>query len=151
MAGTTSHVARRATHEDANLLLRLYEIRREERLRKAREWFAKNFQASTVEEFQKLCPIGSEENASFRMVVSYWDMAASFVTEGILHEKLFTQNSRELLFVWERVRDIVPAVRDTLKNPLELKNLEEAATAFIAWWRQQSPGAYEAFSKRVRG
>ena len=131
MAGTTSHVARRATHEDANLLLRLYEIRREERLRKAREWFAKNFQASTVEEFQKLCPIGSEENASFRMVVSYWDMAASFVTEGILHEKLFTQNSRELLFVWERIRDIVPTMREIFENANLSRNLEGVAAAMV--------------------
>lgn len=85
------------------------------------------------------------------MVTTYWEMVASFLTSGALRAELFYQSGRELLFVWERVRDIVPAVRDTLKNPLELKNLEEAATAFIAWWRQQSPGAYEAFSKRVRG
>lgn len=103
MAATTSQVPRPATHEDANLLLRLYELHREEKLRKAREWFMKNFHAGTMEEFQKLCPLGSEENAVYRMVVSYWDMAASFVTAGVLHEKLFTQNSRELLFVWERI------------------------------------------------
>jgi hypothetical protein len=76
MAIRDSKVKKHATHEDANLLLRLYDIRREERMRKARDWFAKDFHVSTVEGFQKLCPIGSEENASFRMVVSYWDMAA---------------------------------------------------------------------------
>jgi hypothetical protein len=81
-----SKVPRRATYEEANLLLRLYELRREERLRKAREWFIKNFHASTMEEFQKLCPLNSEENAFYRMVVSYWDMAASFVAGGVLHE-----------------------------------------------------------------
>jgi hypothetical protein len=98
MAMTRSKVRRRATYEDANLLLRLYELRREERLRKAREWFIKNFHASTMEEFQKLCPLGSEENAFYRMVVSYWDMAASFVTGGVMHEGLFTQNSRASCF-----------------------------------------------------
>ena len=131
MAGTISQVERRATHEDANLLLRLYEIRREERLRKAREWFTKNFHASTVEEFQRLCPLGSEENASFRMVVSYWDMAASFVTEGILHEKLFTQNSRELLLVWERICNIAPSVRESFHNQNLFRNLEAVANGML--------------------
>ena len=141
----------RATYDDVNLILRLYEMRRDDRLREARKWFTGSFKPKTMEEFTALCPPGSEPNASFRMVTTYWEMVASFLTSGALRAELFYQSGRELLFVWERVRDIVPAVRDTLKNPLELKNLEEAATAFIAWWRQQSPGAYEAFSKRVRG
>src|SRR5579872_3525093 len=98
MASTPSRTQRPATYEDANLLLRLYDLRREEKLRAARDWFAKNFHAGTMEETQKLCPFGSEENTYFRMVVGYWDMAASFVTAGVLHQELFAQNSRELLF-----------------------------------------------------
>src|SRR5205809_7840989 len=132
MAATISKAERPATYEDANLLLRLYELRREERLRKAREWFIKNFHASTMEEFQKLCPLGSEENAFYRMVVSYWDMAASFVTGGVMHEGLFTQNSRELLLVWERIRDVVPGLRETFKNSNLSRNLETVANAMIA-------------------
>jgi hypothetical protein len=141
----------KATYDDVRLILQLYEMRREARLREARRWFTASFKPKTFEDFTALCPPGSEPNASYRMVTTYWEMVASFLTSGALRAELFYQSGRELLFVWERVRDIVPAVRDTLKNPLELKNLEEAATAFIAWWRQQSPGAYEAFSKRVRG
>jgi len=129
---TRSKIRRRATYEDANLLLRLYELRREEKLRKAREWFIKNFRASTMEEFQKLCPLNSEENALYRMVVSYWDMAASFVAAGILHEGLFTQNSREMLLVWERIRDIVPELRKTFKNANLSKDLETIANAMVA-------------------
>src|SRR5690348_2319076 len=106
MSATTSRVQRPATYEDANLLLRLFEMRREEKLRKARDWFMRNFKARNLEEFQKLCPMGSEENAYFRMITSYWDMAASFVTNGVLHQELFAQNSREMLFVWERIRDV---------------------------------------------
>jgi hypothetical protein len=141
----------KATYDDVRLILQLYEMRREARLREARRWFTASFKPKTFEDFTALCPPGSEPNASYRMVTTYWEMVASFLTSGALHAELFYQSGRELLFVWERVRDIVPAVRDTLKNPRELKNLEEAATAFIAWWTQQSPGAYEAFSKRVRG
>jgi hypothetical protein len=123
---------RPATYEDANLLLRLYELRREKRMRKAREWFMNNFHARTVEEFQKICPLGSEENAFFRMVVSYWEMAASFVTGGILHEQIFTQNSRELLFVWDRIRDIAPALRGTFNNSNIARNMETVANGKYA-------------------
>jgi hypothetical protein len=141
----------KATYDDAKLILQLYEMRREARLREARRWFTASFKAKTYDDFTALCPPGSEPNASYRMVTTYWEMVASFLTSGVLHPELFYQSGRELLFVWERVRDIVPSVREAFKNPRELKNLEEAATAFIVWWKALSPGAYEAFTKRVRG
>ena len=141
----------RATYDDVNLVLRLYEMRREDRLREARKWFAGSFKVKTFEEFTALCPPGSEANASYRMVTTYWEMAASFLTSGVLNAELFYQSGRELLFVWERVRDIVPTLRETYKHPRELKNLEDAATGYIAWWNAHAPGAYDAFSKRVRG
>ena len=58
----------KATHDDVNLILRLYEIRREEKLRKARGWFAKSFKATTMDEFQTLCPLGSETHSYYLMV-----------------------------------------------------------------------------------
>ena len=148
MASTT-RMQRPTTYEDANLILRLFELRREEKLRQARDWFFKNFKVRNMEEFGKLCPHGSQEHAYQRMITSYWDMAASFVTSGVLHEELFAQNSRELLFVWERIRDIVPAVRESYKNPKLSKNLETVAKAMIEDEKQQ--GSYEAFSAMVRG
>jgi hypothetical protein len=144
-------LATKATFDDVNLILKLYDLRREDRLREARRWFAASFKAKTAEDFGALCPPGSEPNASYRMVTSYWEMVASFVTSGVLDQELFFQSGRELLFCWERVRDILPRVRETSKNPLELANLETVAKAYIDWWNVQAPGAYEAFSKRVRG
>jgi hypothetical protein len=141
----------RATYDDVNLILRLYEMRRDERLREARKWFTASFKAKTYEEFQALCPPGSDANASYRMVTTYWEMVASFLTSGVLNAELFYQSGRELLFVWERVRDFLPALRETLKHPRELKNVEDAAAAYITWWTAHAPGAYEAFAKRVRG
>jgi hypothetical protein len=141
----------KATYDDVKLILQLYEMRREPRLREARRWFTASFKPKNYDDFAALCPPGSEPNASYRMVTTYWEMVASFLTSGVLNPVLFYQSGRELLFVWERVRDILPSVRDTVKNPRELKNLEEAANAFIAWWKEQAPGAYEAFCKRVRG
>ena len=131
------------------MILRLYELRREEKLRAARDWFGANFQAKTPEEASKLTPMGSKENAYFRMVVSYWDMAASFVTSGVLNQDLFLQTNGELLFVWERVRHIVPGFRQMMKNPEAWKNLETVANAFIAHMNSKSPDAYAAFQAMV--
>src|SRR3954466_15895852 len=113
----------RATYDDVNLILRLYEMRRGDRLGEARKRFHASFKPRTFEDFQALCPPGSEPNASYRMVVTYWEMVASFLTSGVLNNELFYQSGRELLLVWERVRDIVPAMREKLGHARELKNL----------------------------
>ena len=138
------------TYDDVDLILRLYELRREEKMRKAREWFRSFFKAKSLEEFQSLCPPGSDENTYYRMVTSYWEMVASFITGSILHEKLFFQSGRELLFVWERIRDFLPAYRELMQDAQILKNLETVAKSYIRWMELQSPGSYAAFSSRVR-
>jgi len=138
-----------ATFDDVNLILRLYEMRRDARMREARNWFIGNFKVRTYEEFAALCPPGSDPNASYRMVTSYWEMVASFITSGVLHRELFYQSGRELLFCYARVRHALPEIRERLGNRNELKNLETVAQGFIAWWNEQSPGAYEAFCKRI--
>jgi hypothetical protein len=143
--------AARATYDDVNLVIRLYELRRDERLREARRWFAASFKAKTLDEFHALCPVGSEPNESYRMVVTYWDMVASFLTSGVVNQELFFQSGGELIFVWERVRDVVPQLREANNNPQQYKNLEQAAGAFVQWWNKQAPGAYDMFSRRIRG
>jgi hypothetical protein len=139
------------TYDDVNLILKLYELRREARMREARRWFAEKFQAKTIEEVAVLCPPGSEENASLRMVTTYWDMAASFVAGGVLNQELFFQNCREMLFVWERVRDTLPQAREMYKDPVAFKSMETVAAAFIQWMNRQAPGMYAEYSARVRG
>jgi hypothetical protein len=141
----------KANYNDAKLILELYDMRREDRLREARRWFAASFKVRTFDDFTKLCPMGSEPNASYRMVVTYWEMVASFLTSGVLNPELFYQSGRELLFTWERVRDVLPAVREGYGHSRELRNLELAAAAYIKWWNKVAPGAYGAFSKRIRG
>jgi len=139
-----------ATYDDANLILRLYELRREEKLRQAREWFAANCVASTLEELQRIAPPGSLENAYIRMVTSYWEMAASFVTSGVLNEELFFQNSGEMLFVWERIRLVVPAFREFTRNPHAYYNLEKVGNLYIKWMKANGPEAYSAYQEMVR-
>jgi hypothetical protein len=140
------------TYDDASLVLKLYDMRREERLRKARAWFASHFKnVTTIEQFQKTCAPGTEENASFRMTTTYWDMAASFVTTGVLNEALFFESGRELLFVWERVKDYVAAFREANNDRIYLKNLEVVGNSFANRFRTASPEGYESFVRRVRG
>jgi hypothetical protein len=138
-----------ATYDDANLILRLYELRREEKLRKAREWMA-TFNASSVEELMQKCPPGSQENAYFRMVFGYWDMACSFVTSGVLNEELFFQSGGEYLVVWEKIRGLLPQMRAMFKNPTAARNLETVATRHIEWLSRQAPEAYAAMQERVK-
>jgi hypothetical protein len=141
----------RPTYDDANLILRLYEMRREERMRRARAWFTAQFKVKTWEELQKLAPSGSDENASYRMVVTYWDMVGSFVSSGVLHKDLFFQSGRELLLVWERMRDVLPAVRQQYKDPQLWPHLETVGNEFAAYFKNRSPEGYEAFLTRVMG
>ena len=138
-----------ATYDDVSLILRLYELRREEKLRQARSWFAKSFHARTLEEATALCPPGSEQDAYFRMVISYWEMVASFITSGVLNQELFFQSGGELLFVWERMREIAPQAREAFKNKNMMKSLETVGNSYINWMNGKSPEAYAAFQARV--
>lgn len=141
----------KATYDDARLILSLYEARREDRLRDARKWFSANFKPKTAADLATLCPPGSDQSASYRMVATYWEMVASFLTSGVLNKELFYQSGREMLLVWERLRDILPAIREQQKDPLYFGNLEAASREFIEAWERRSPGAYEAFAARIRG
>lgn len=138
-----------ATYEDANLILKLYELRREDKLRRARDWFMREFSAGSPEELLRKYPPGSDENAYYRMVVGYWDMASSFLVHGIVHEELFFETSGEGLVVWEKIRPHIAELRAATKNPIMLHNLEKAAARRIAWMNQNAPGAYEAFLSRL--
>ena len=123
----------RATYDDARLIMTLYESRREPRLRDARKWFSANFKPKTAADLATLCPPGSEENASYRMVLTYWEMVASFITGGVLNKELFFQSGREMLLVWERVRDVLPGIREQQKDALYYGNLEVVAHDFIEY------------------
>jgi hypothetical protein len=143
-------MTQKPTYDDANLILRLYEMRREDRMRKARAWFTANCKARNYEELVKLAPGGSDENASVRMVTSYWDLVASFMTTGVLNKELFFQSGREMLVVWERVRDYLPSMRESYQDPGYLRHLEIMGNEFAEYFKKQDPAAYEAFLKRIK-
>lgn len=138
-----------ATYDDANLLLKLYELRREEKMREARAWFVANFKPKTVDEMLKLCPPGSPENAKMRQVITYWDMAASFVALGVLNPEMFFSNNRECLLVWLRVRPYLAELREKYADPHYFEHLETVGKMNLEFLERKSPAAAEAFFKRV--
>jgi hypothetical protein len=138
------------THNDVDVILKLYELRREDRMRKARGWMF-GYKATNGEEHRAACAPGSDQDAYYRMVTSYWDMAASFVTTGAMNKELFLQNAGELLFVWEKAKGTIADTRKAMGNPKYLSNLETMAQALIDNMNSGNPKAYEAFSARVKG
>ncbi len=109
------------TYEDAQLVLKLYELRREEKLRAARDWFISKFFPQTADEVTALT---GTENAYYRMVTTYWEMAASFVVRGILNADLFLDSGGEMIVVWTKLAELVPQLRRNLGSENLLKNIE---------------------------
>ncbi len=138
-------------HHDAELLLRLYDMRREEKLRRAREWFAREYRGQAAEEFTRKYPPGTEENAFFRMVVTYWEMVSSIVNRGLINQEFFFENTGEFFAVWEKIKPAMPAIRESYKNPHLWKNLETLARNYEKWMTQRAPEAIGAFRQRLRG
>jgi hypothetical protein len=137
------------THEQVNLLLHLYELRREPRMREAREWYVAKFNPATLEDIAKLAPMGSRESASMRMVISYWEMAASIVNRRLIDEEFFFENTGEQWLVWERIKPLVAKMRERSKNPHQYENLEKHASRLEAWRENRSPGASEAMRQMM--
>ena len=135
------------THEQVNLLLRLYDMRREARLREAREWFSASFQVKGSEDVMRLCPPGSRENAYMRMVLGYWEMVASIANRGLVDEDLFFENSGEQWGVWEQVKPVIGAWRAMFSSPKFLANLEEQCRRLEAWREKHNPGSNAAIRK----
>lgn len=138
------------THEQAQLQLKLYDLRREERLRKARDWFFKNFFAETLDEAMKIAPMGTEQGTNFMMVISYWDQACAMLNYGLLHEDLFFETSGEFVGVWERIKPTMPEARQRFVNKEFMANLEKAAERFEAWSEKRSPGQMAAMRQMMK-
>lgn len=92
-----------ATAADAELVLRLYELRREETLRKARKFMGFDFDPKNVDELRVVSRgRGTQENAYWRQVMSYWEMAASLVLRGALDADLYLDSNGEGLFLYAK-------------------------------------------------
>ena len=95
--------------ESALLNLRLFELRREPVLREARQWFLAEFNPETISELTAV--VGSDRNASFRMVLGYWDMAASLVTTGAIDADAFRAAHTEIFATFGKVQPFLAEIR----------------------------------------
>ena len=108
-------------HEDADLILKLYDLRREATMREARNWLF-TFNPTSVQDVIDV--LLGEHSGHYRMVVTYWDMAAAMVNNGAIDEKLFNETNGEHLFVYSKIQPVIEEVRALFGNPDFLINLE---------------------------
>jgi len=106
---------RKPTHADAELLLHLYEIRREPELRRARKWFLTEFQARSWAEIKSRYLSHSDEDRHFRMTVSYWELVGTLVNRGVLHPDLFFDHTGEDIVTWERCKSWIAGGRADIR------------------------------------
>ena len=118
----------KATAADAEVILKLYDLRREAEMRKARNWWLVNFWPESIDDFMKVAnAMGSPENNWLRQVGGYWEMAASMVLHGAVKEELFMEPSfcGEMFFVYAKLRPILKELREKLQSPTMLSNVEK--------------------------
>jgi len=138
------------THEQAQLHLQVYDLRREAKLRQARDWFFRNYFAETMEESARIAAPGTENGALVMMVFGYWDQTCALLNYGLLHEDLFFETSGEFFGVWERVKPIIAEGRKLFANPLFLANLEKAAKRYETWSESRIPGHIAAMRQMMK-
>jgi len=109
--------------ESAELILKLYDLRREAKMREARSWII-GFFPETAQDVVKAM-IDVETSAYYRMVVSYWDMAASFVNHGAIDEEMFNDSAGEHIVVFSKIEPFLSELREMTGNPNMLGNLEK--------------------------
>jgi hypothetical protein len=131
-----------ATAADAELVLKLYELRREETLRKARRFMVFDFQPKTLEELRAVSRnIGSEHNASWRQTISYWEMAASLVLHGALDAELFLESNVEGILLYAKFHHFHAETEKQSGNPF----MKQTATLIEKY--PAAKARYESFLK----
>src|SRR5271169_6816166 len=97
--------------EEAGLILKLYELRREDTMRKARDWFFRELNPQSIADFSKA--ITGEHSGYLRMVVSYWDMAAALVNDGGISLELFNNSNGEHIVVFAKIEPLLGEIRSS--------------------------------------
>ena len=114
----------KASAKDAQIVMQLYDLRREAKMREARE-FVSSFNPQSAEDVIKVATgSGTQENTYFRQVFSYWNMAASLVVHGAVDKELFQSWSGEMVFVWAKIQPYISQLRAALGIPQFLDYIE---------------------------
>jgi hypothetical protein len=140
---------RKPNHADAELLLHLYEVRRDPELRRARAWFLTEFKATAWSEIQGRYLTHEDADRYFRMTTSYWEMVGTLVNRGVLHADLFFDHTGEDLVTWERCKPWIAEARAALR-PTYLYQFERLVSDHQAF-RQRTIAAYKAAGAKSNG
>ena len=110
--------------EDTMAILKLYELRRNKQMRKARQWYFSEFSPASAMDIVALFRGGERASANFRMVTSYWDTAASLVLNEGIDRKMFLDANTEHVFIYAKIADLLAEVRELFRDPDFLIHLE---------------------------
>ena len=124
-------------YESATLIIRLYELRREPTMREARNWYARSFNPSGIEEVMQA--VSGPNSNYFRMVTSYWDMASAFVLHGAIDEAMFNDSNGEQHVVFSKIEPFIAEYRTKTGNATYLASLEKLV--------MKAPGAGERMAR----
>jgi hypothetical protein len=114
---------------DVMAILKLYELRRDPEMRAARQWYFSKFAPKSAMDIVALYRGGERASANFRMVVSYWDTAASLVLNDGIDRKMFLDANTEHIFVYAKIGDYLPEVREMFREPDFFIHLETLCKA----------------------
>ena len=121
-------MAKKPTTDDAQIILQLYDLRREAEMRKARAWWGGSFLPQDADDFMKIANAYSiPENAWGRKVMGYWDTAASLVLLGALNEDLFFDCCGEMWFTLSKISPFLKEIRSKMNSPTLLLHVETLA------------------------
>ena len=140
-------MSKKPTVTDAELILKLYDLRREAEMRKARHWWVAAFWPATADEYLKVAgTLGTPENNWLRQVPGYWSMAASFVEHGVLNAELFLQPavSGEMFLIFAKVQPFLKELREKSGDPHSYAIIEKTIKS-TKWGRER----LEFTTKRV--
>jgi hypothetical protein len=130
---------RKPTHADAELLLHLYEMRREPELRRARKWFMSEWTPGTWADVKARYLSNEDEDRWFRMTTSYWEMMGAIVNRGVLHAELFFDHTGEDIVTWNKISNLIPDARADIR-PTYLFQFEKLVADHQAY-RKRTIGA----------
>jgi len=132
-----------ATPADAEIILRLYELRREPVMREARAWVGGAFWPTTAEDYFAVAANPADpHNAFLRQVLSYWEMAAAMVLHGAVSAELFVDCNGEGFYLLAKFAPILDAIRE--KNPAFMIKTSELIQRFTG-----AAARYEAIARNV--
>lgn len=132
-------MAKKATAADAQIIMQLYDLRREAEMRKARDWWGGEFFPQSADDILKVSwAMGTKENNWFRQVLGYWGIVASFVQQGVLNEELFLKPgfSGEMFLIFAKVQPYLKAYREKMNDPNILRDVEAVVTR-TKWGRER--------------